>query len=119
MGALRKAALQPRETEIIIIPFDQARPEVARKGLRNDLAGQSLWASFAEQEWVDILQFQVKGLGFIAFVTAMTYVAYTGMYAAKGWAGIDIVPSQHVEWAQPSAFAASGPDWATPGRYLD
>lgn len=119
MGALRKAALQPRETEIIIIPFDQARPEAGRKGLRNDLAGQSVWASMAEQEWLDILQFQIKGLGFIAFVAAMMYIAYSGMYAAKGWAGIDIVPSQHVEWAQPKAFATGGPDWATPDRFLD
>lgn len=119
MGALRKAALQPRETEIIIIPFDQARPESGRKGLRNDLAGQSLWGSFVEQEWVDILQFQMKGLGVIAFVATMTYIAYSGMYAAKGWAGIDIVPSQHVEWATPSAFATSGPDWAAPDRFLD
>lgn len=88
MGALRKPAYQPQEAEIIIFPFEQARPQAP-----NHRAFANGVQRFQSSEFYDVMMFELKAFGVTAFLGAMLFASFVGGMKSKEAAGLDLNPN--------------------------
>lgn len=86
MGALKKQVYQPQEAEIIIFPFEQARPAPAKKK-------ETYSYGFKNTEFYDILMFEVKAFGVAAILGGILFASLYGGWKSKKAVGLDVNPN--------------------------
>ena len=109
MGALRKHQ-EFEIAEIIIFPFEQARPDTKAK--RNEV---SAFSKFMDSEFMDVVKFQVKAFTITGVLGAMIFGGYFAANAGKSKANINLTGTSYSAIAPQTDSV--GFDWAQPGRY--
>ncbi|MEZ5162209.1 MAG: hypothetical protein R2688_00350 [Fimbriimonadaceae bacterium] len=110
MGALRKHQEQIQTAEIIIFPYEQARPEFSSRKKED-----SSWSRFMQSEFMDVVMFEIKAFAITGLVAVVVAGSYFAANTGKVKAGVNLTDTSYSE-ILPKTDSA-GFDWASPGRY--
>lgn len=87
MGALRKQSEVFQPTEIILLPFEEGRPDKPQKRVQS-----SWWANFKQTEAYSVAVFEVKAFAIVGLVATMAlFIGGGGLFLKKSL-GIDLNP---------------------------
>ena len=110
MGALRKQEEHFQTAEIIIFPFEQARPEFSSRKKK-----VSSWSRFMQSEFMDVVLFEIKAFAITGVIAAVFVGSYFAANAGKSKANLNLTDSSYSAITPQSDSVAF--DWANPGRY--